>query len=52
MVLHQEPGGGAVPAFHQQEAGEAGELVVGPRQPTEEGGDYQGGALEAHATLP
>ena len=50
MVLHQEPGGGAVSTFYRQEAGEAGELVVGPRQSVEEeGGDYRDGALEARA---
>jgi len=50
MVLHQEPDGGAIPAFYRYEAREAGELVMGPHQPVEqEARDYWAEASEAGA---
>ena len=53
MVLHQEPGGGAVPPFHRQEAGEAEKLVVGLCPPGEaQGGGHRGGAMEARKEWP
>ena len=52
MVLHQEPGGGAVFAIHRKEAGGAGQLVMGPIQPVEHARSHQGTALEADEAGP
>ena len=52
VVLHQEPGGGAIPDVHRRETGEEGKLVMGSYPSVEQAGDHRDGASEARAVWP